>query len=386
MTEVYLDHAATSPLRPEVREAMAEWAGVPCNPSASHRWGRRAAAALEGARARVAGALGAHPREVFFVRGGTEGVNLALLGVAGAVAAAGDHPRVLATAIEHRAVLDTAPALEALGGRLDLLPVGSHGTPDLAALDEALRSRPSLVSVMAVNNETGTILPLAVLAERCQAAGVPLHTDAIQAVGRIPLDLRTLPVTLLSLSGHKLGGPVGCAALIVRSGTPLVPRIFGGGQEGGLRPGTPDVAGAVGLAEAVVLAITGLEVEAARLEGLRGALEAGLRARIPGVSVHGAEGERAPHILNLGIPDIDPGLLVPALDLEGIAASRGSACSSGGGRPSHVLRALAEGGARVGGAPLRLSLGWSSSAADVDAALRIVPEVTRRLRGAVEAA
>lgn len=350
------------------------------NPSSVHRWGRRAAAALEEARARIAGALGTRPGEVRFVRGGTEGANLAVLGRALAVRAEGVSPRVVVSAVEHRAVLESVEGVRGLGGEGLRLPVDPAGVPLPGELEAALASRPAVVSWMLVNNETGIVHPVSSVADRCRATGVVVHTDAVQAVGRIPVDLRELPVDLLTLSGHKLGGPGSTGILVVRSGVALAPLLLGGGQEGGIRPGTEDVAGAVGLAEAVVLAVAEQPRESRRLEGLRGQLEARLRETIPGLRVHGAEAPRAPHILHVGITGVDADLLVPALDLEGVGASRGSACSSGAPRPSHVLEAL-YGGAYAGEvAPLRLSLGRTTGAAEVEEAAGRVARVVARLR------
>lgn len=350
------------------------------NPSSIHRWGRRAAASLEGARTRIAGALGADPGEVRFVRGGTEGANLALLGRVLAARAAGLPPRVVVSMVEHRAVLDSLAGVRTLGGEGTLLPVDPVGVPLAGELGAALASRPAVVSLMMVNNETGIVHPVSPVAARCRAAGVAIHTDAVQAVGRIPVDLRDLPVDLLTLSGHKLGGPAGAGVLVIRGGVTLEPLLHGGGQEGGIRPGTEDVAGAVGLAEAVALAVAEQDHESLRLEELRDELEARLTASIPELRVHGADAPRAPHILHVGIPGVDPDLLVPALDLEGLGASRGSACSSGASRPSHVLEALYGPVYAREVAPLRLSLGRTTRAAEVEEAAGRVARVVGRLR------
>ena len=381
MQPIYLDHAATTPLRPEVREAMMPYVEETFgNPSSTHRWGRAAAAALDGARARVAAALGAEPSEVIFVRGGTEGDNLAVLGRFHAALEESGSPLVATTAVEHSAVRDALPEVERLGGRSIRIPVAPDGALDPDVLERVLDDPElSVLSVMWVNNEVGTVFPVPELAARTRAAGAVLHSDAVQAVGKVDVDLREVSVDLLTVTGHKIYGPKGTGALVVRKGTNLAPRIFGGGQERGLRPGTQDVAGAVGLAKAVELAVEEREEEAGRMEGLRDALEALLKERIPGLRVHGADGFRAPHILNVGIPDADPNVLLPALDAEGLAVSAGSACHSGASGVSGVLGAM-YGPDLVGWAPVRYSLGRSTAEEDLEAAARITTTVVDRLR------
>ncbi|HZD04273.1 MAG TPA: cysteine desulfurase family protein, partial [Longimicrobiales bacterium] len=333
MEPVYLDHAATTPVRPEVRAAMdANLDDAFGNPSSAHRWGRKAAAALDRARARAAEALGARPSEILFVRGGTESDNLAVRGRWAAIRRREPHPLVVHTALEHPAVRETATALEAEGARREVLPVDRSGAPDLELLGRILSRSPAVVSMMWVNNEVGTVLPVPEAARLCAGAGVALHTDAVQAVGKIRVRVDEVPLALLTATGHKIGGPRGTGILFVREGTELVPLLLGGGQERGLRPGTQDVAGAVGMAEALALAVAEQEDEARRLGALRDHLEGALLARLPGLRVHGVGGVRAPHVLNLGVPGADPAALVQALDLEGIAASSGSACSSGANR------------------------------------------------------
>lgn len=379
MHPIYLDHAASTFLRTEVREVMEPLLGVPANPSSLHRWGRRAHGILEEARGVVAGVLEVEAREVLFVRGGTEANNLAILGRAGAIRAEGGSPHVVVSAIEHHAVLDTLEGVRSMRGRGTVLPVDAAGAPDPHALERALEDPPAVVSVMAVNNETGALPPLGEVSAACRARGVVFHTDAVQAPGHIPLPPLARLADLISLSGHKTGGPVGTGILRVRRGVALTPLLHGGRQEGGLRPGTEDVAGAVGMAEALRLASLEQEEIHRRLTGLSALLQERLRAGIPGLRVHGAEGERSPHILNVGIPGVDPDLLLPALDMEGVAASRGSACSSGGSRPSHVLEATLGASALEGFAPLRLSLGRDTSAEEAVMAADTVILVARRL-------
>lgn len=385
MDPIYLDHAATTPLRPEVREAMEPYFDARFgNPSSAHRWGREARAALETARARIAASLGAERREITFVRGGTESDNLAILGRVDRRAAEGDCPHVVTCATEHKAVLDTARAVAERGGRATILDVDERGVLSLDALDHALRADPCLVSLMWVNNEIGVVHPMAEIAARTGAREVPLHTDAVQAVGKVRVRVDEVPVDFLSLTGHKIHGPKSAGALFVRSGTELHARIHGGGQEMGLRPGTQDVAGAVGLAEAVELAVAEQEATAARLTSLRELLEGRLAAAVPELRVHGRGTVRSPHLLSVGVPGVDPELLLVSLDMGGLAVSGGSACSSGSTGGSHVVRALY--GEATPPATVRYSFCRTTTVAEVEAAAEVTLATLRRLApGTVEA-
>ncbi len=381
MDPIYLDYAATTPLRPEVRAAMEPYLETHFgNPSSTHRWGRTAQAALEEARARVADALGAGRQEVVFVRGGTESDNLAILGRVDATRGRGETPVVVTGATEHKAVLDTARSVARHGGRAIILPVDRGGTLDLEQLERALAHAPCLVSLMWVNNEVGVIQPIAEVARRAAAHGVAVHTDAVQAVGKIPVHFADVRVACLSLSGHKIYGPRSAAALLVRRDTDLFPRLHGGGQEGGLRPGTPDVASAVGLAEAVTLAVAEQPALATRFAGLRDRLELRLREGIPGLRVHGAEAPRSPHLLSVGVPDVDPQVLSASLDLDGLAVSGGSACSSGSAQVSHVIAAMYGDDALP--ATVRFSFGRTTTDDDVERAAAITLRVVGRLQTA----
>ena len=380
MSSIYLDHAATTPIRPEVREGMiAILDGDFGNPSSAHGWGRRASARLEDARERVAEAIGADRSEIYFVRGGTESDNMAILGHAEAVRRQGGTPFAVVSAIEHKAVLAAAAEVEARGGRWTTVPVYADGTLDMDALDTALADGASIVSVMTVNNEVGIHLPIEDVVERTQAHRVVFHTDAVQALGKVPVSVQDLPVDLLSLTGHKIYGAKGTGVLFVRRGVDIAPLIFGGGQERALRPGTEDVAGAVGMSIAVDLAVQEQASEAARLRGLRDLLQTRLEDGIAGLRVHGDVATRAPHILNVGIPNVDPETLLAGLDLEGIAASAGSACESGAQAASHVLEALY--GRLEGVAALRFSPGHSTTEDDVirasEATLRVLERMPR---------
>ncbi len=385
MDPIYLDHAATTPLRAEVRKAVASTQeAIFGNPSSIHSWGREASATLERARAECAAALGASPGEVFFVRGGTESDNLAVLGRTARLRAEGHTPGVVASRVEHKAVLDAAQQATARGaGRLTLLAVGRDGALDLEVLDAAVSRGPCVVSVMWVNNETGMVLPVPEIAQRLADTEATLHTDAVQAVGKISVRVDEVPVDLLTVTGHKISGPRGTGLLYIRDGTLVDPLLHGGGQERGLRPGTEDVAGAVGLATALRLAVEEQEEEARRLEGLRTELEGELCARHPALRINGGAAPRAPHVSSIALPHVDGAALLMALDLEGIAASGGSACDSGASKASHVISALY--GADDAHATLRLSLGRSTTELDVGRALDVLSDVIARLGGSNDA-
>jgi cysteine desulfurase len=382
MQAIYLDYAATTPVREEVRDAMA-----PClaeefgNPSSIHRWGRAADDLLEGAREEVAAALGASPREIHFVRGGTESDNIAVLGWCRAQAGLGRTPALAVSALEHHAVLGSAEAAERVGARLTMLGVTASGGLDMGAVARAFSEQPAMASVMWVNNETGMLLPVAEVVELAAEHSAVVHTDAAQAVGKVPVDVREVPVDLLSATGHKIYGPKGAGLLFVREGTTVAPLLHGGGQERGLRPGTEDVAGAVGLATALRLAVAEQRAEAERLYTLRDRLAELLRGSVEGVRINGADAPRAPHVLSVGIEGVEDGsALVMALDIEGIAASGGSACASGAMQSSHVIRALY--GAEDRRGTIRFSFGRGTDDDAVERAARVLTDVVGRLRAA----
>lgn len=379
MDAIYLDHAATTPMRAEVRAAMDPWMGENFgNPSSAHRFGRKAATALTEARERVAAALGARPPEIYFVRGGTESDNMAVRGRAAVARARGEQPRVAASAIEHSAVLESLDRVEELGGEAHRIGVDPTGVLDEEALKRVLSLRVDVLSVMWVNNEVGLVMPVPDLAERARESGVVMHTDAVQALGKIPVRVDRTPVDLLTATGHKIYGPGGAGILFVREGTDVVPGLVGGGQERGLRPGTEDVAGAVGLAEAIALAVEEQPSEAVRLAALRDGLEASLLESFPDLTIHGDEGTRAPHVANLGIPGVDATALVHAMDMEGLAVSSGSACHSGASMASHVLTALY--GPEATEASVRFSLGHLTDDERMNRAAGLAAGVIGRLR------
>jgi cysteine desulfurase len=378
---VYLDHAATTPVRPEVLEAMLPYLTNQAfgNPSSSHRYGRAARAGIEQARREVAQAIGAEPNQVVFTSGGTEADNLGIIGAALAARERGSEVCAVVTAIEHKAVLAAAHAVCHLGGREVVLPVDRHGRVDLDALDQALAGHPAVVSIMWVNNEVGVVQPVAEIAGRCQAAGVAFHTDAVQAFGKMPVSVSDLSCTLLTLSGHKIGAPKGIGALIVRERKAVEAIIHGGGQQYGIRPGTENVAGAVGLGRAALLAAGEQAEEAPRLRALRNQLAERLRAAVGDLVVNGDGADGAPHVLNLSIRGTDSEALLMHLDLAGIAASSGSACSTGAVEPSHVLTAMGVPREIALGA-IRFSFGHESTAADVDRVVEVMPGVVAKVR------
>lgn len=375
---IYLDHAATTPVRAEVIAAMS-----PChtedfgNPSSGHAWGRRARRRLESARTTVATALGVPAAHVFFTRGGTESDNLAVLGrVRHAISGGGGAPLVVTSSIEHPAVYEAAQQAAEEGARHAVIGF-RDGVFDLDALEAAVRERPAVVSCMWVNNEVGLELPMAEISRACRAHGAPLHSDAVQAVGKVPLSLRDVAVDLLTVTGHKIHGPTGTGALIAADPVGVRPLHFGGGQERGVRPGTEDVAGALGLAEAVRLAVEEVPVESARLGTLRDEVQSRLSARVPDLRINGEGRPRAPHILSLGIPGADSDTLLAALDAGGIAASGGSACASGSVAASRTLATLYPDDTA---ATLRLSFGRLNRARQVDRIVDSVASAIERTR------
>ena len=377
----YLDNAATTPVRPEVLEAMLPYLGKEAfgNPSSAHRFGRAARAGVEEAKRAIADAVGAEPNQVVFTSGGTEADNLAIIGAALAARDRDGPFRVVVSAAEHKAVLAAAHAVKHLGGEEVILPVSASGVVDSAALDAVLAEGVALVSVMWVNNEVGTVQPVANLATRCCDAGVLFHSDAVQAFGKLPVSLGDVNCTLLTISGHKIGAPKGIGALIVRDRKAVEAIIHGGGQQFGIRPGTENVPGIVGLGTAAKLAAQEQRALAPRLRELRDALEHRVLAIVPDAVINGWQGERAPHISNVSIPGTDSEALLMHLDLAGIACSSGSACSTGAVEPSHVLTAM--GVPRdLGVAALRFSFGKDSTSDDVDAVAAALPRIVEKVR------
>jgi cysteine desulfurase len=377
----YLDNAATTPVRPEVLEAMLPYLGTEAfgNPSSAHRFGRAARAGIEAAKRAVAEALDAEPNQVVFTSGGTEADNLAIIGAALAARDRGGPFRVAVSATEHKAGLAAAHAVTHLGGEEIILPVTASGLVESSALDKAIERGVAVVSVMWVNNEVGTVQPVAALATRCCDAGVLFHSDAVQAFGKVPVSLRDVNCPLLSISGHKIGASKGIGALIVRDRKAVEAIIHGGGQQFGIRPGTENVPGIVGLGTAARLAVEERQALATRLRELRDELERRLLAIVPDAVINGSQGERAPHITNVSLPGTDSEAMLMHLDLAGVACSSGSACSTGAVEPSHVLTAM--GVAReLGVAALRFSFGKDSTIEDVEALSAALPRIVEKVR------
>jgi cysteine desulfurase len=379
-TPIYLDHNATTPPIPEVIDALATaLASQTGNASSIHAFGQRAKAALDEARGEVATLIGAEPGDIVFTGGGTESDNLAIRGVMEALEGT-PRRRVIVTAVEHEAVINTAKAL-ARGGsvRVTVLPVNADGVVSPAALEKELGPDVALVSVMAANNETGVLQPVAQLAALARSHGALVHTDAVQAVGKIPVDVTSLGVDLLSLTGHKFGGPKGAGALWIRRGTKLTNVITGGRQERNRRAGTENVPSLVALGVAARVARARLAETTARVAALRDRLERGVLDSIPGCVVNGGGAARVPNTTNISFDRVEAESLLIALDLEGIAVSTGSACSSGTLEPSHVLRAMNLAPRRVQGS-LRFSLGPATTEEEIDRVLHVLPRVVERVR------
>jgi len=376
---IYLDHAATTPVRDEVLNAMQPFFGARFgNPSSVHRWGREARTALDEAHERVAKCLGATADEIIFTSCGTEADNLALLGVWRARRAEGRHV-VVTTPIEHKAVLAAAHQVTREGGEERSIAMTSDGLVDDASFDALVDSSVAICSVMWVNNEIGVMQAVPALAARAKSKGVVFHTDAVQAFGKVLLDARTTPFDVLTLSGHKIGAPKGIGALYVRRGTPLEPLMFGGAQDRGRRPGTENVAMAVGLARAAELAVAEREHEWTVVATRRDRLEAALLERIPDAVIHGRGAPRAPHIISISVPGTDSESLLMALDLRGIACSAGSACQSGSITPSHVLAALGV-QADLASSAIRMSLGSLTTDACVQRVAEVFPMLVDKAR------
>jgi cysteine desulfurase len=378
---IYLDHNAITPMRPEAIAAVRAALEVFGNPSSVHAAGRAAREVLDRARAQVAAAVGAAPADVVFTSGATESAAIALRGVL-----AGAPPgrrRLVVTSVEHPCVLSLARALEQNGTPLTVVPVDRRGLVDPARFREALGPDVALACAMRANNETGVLLPVPELAAAAREVGAPFFCDAVQAVGKIPLDVRTLGADLVALTGQKFGGPRGAGALWVTPGLPLA-ALAGGEQERGRRPGTENLPGVAGLGAAIEAACARREEEASRVAALRARLEAGLLAAVPGARVNGAGAARLPATASVTFEGCDAEALLMAMDVDGICASAGSACHSGSTKPSGVLLALGltEAEAR---STIRFSLGWTTTAEDVEAALRIVPPLVARVRAAIPA-
>jgi cysteine desulfurase len=386
MRTVYLDHAATTPMHPAAIEAMIGALATVGNASSLHTTGRGARRRMEEARETLAGLLGARPSEIIFTAGGTESDNLAIKGIYWA--RRDQEPRrrrIVTTPVEHHAVLDTVQWLvEHEGAEVTWLPVGADGSVTAAALREVLSSHDdvALVTAMWANNEVGTILPIAELAAVAAEFDIPMHSDAVQAVGQIPVDFTASGLSAMSIAAHKFGGPTGVGALLLRRDTTCVPLLHGGGQERDVRSGTPDVAGTVAMAAAARIAIEGLDAQRHRVSALRDRLIDGVLSNIDDVDLNGCTGaDRLPGNTHFTFRGCEGDALLMLLDAKGIECSTGSACTAGVAQPSHVLIAMGADPASARGS-LRLSLGHTSTDADVEAALDVLPAAVERARQA----
>jgi cysteine desulfurase len=375
---IYLDHNATTPLAPAVLERMTatlrEEFG---NPSSVHHFGQRAKAAIDEARSSVAALIGADPSEVVFTSGGTESDNFAIRGAAEALEVTGRR-HLIASAIEHEAVLNTLRALARRGWTTTLLPVDQTGIVKVEQLHAAITNETAIVSIMHANNEIGTIQPIAELAAVARAHGALFHTDAVQSAGKIAVNVKALGVDLLSLSAHKFYGPKGAGAMWIRRGARLQPILTGGKHERNRRAGTENVPGIVGLGAAAELARMKMASEAERLSALRDRLESGILEHVRGTAVNGA-GERVPNTTNISFDRVEAESLLIALDLDGVAVSTGSACSSGTLEPSHVLKAMGFPAHRTQNS-IRFSLGAANTGDEIEHVIAVLPRIVEKLR------
>ena len=378
MKRIYLDHAATTPTRPEVVEAMLPYfTDAFGNPSSIYSYGQEARGAVEEARTEVAELIGARSEEIIFTSGGTEADNFALKGVAFANEGKGNH--IITTSIEHHAVLEVCKFLEKRGFRVTYLPVDEYGLVVPQDVKKAITDKTILISVMHANNEVGTIEPVEEIGKIAREAGVYFHTDAVQTMGHIPVNVDELKVDLLSISGHKFYGPKGVGALYVRKGTKLISLMHGGEQEKRRRAGTENVPAIVGLGKAVELAGQDMGKEAERLAYLRDKLIKGLGDKIDHIRLNGHPARRLPNNVNVSIDFVEGESMLLNLDLEGICASTGSACSSASLEPSHVLLALGVLPEQAHGS-LRFTLGRENSEEDVERVLEVLPGIVAKLR------
>jgi cysteine desulfurase len=378
MRRIYLDHAATTPTRPEVLKTMLPYfTDAFGNPSSIHSYGQQAKAATEEARTRVAELIGTRGEEIVFTSGGTEANNLALKGVASTNEGKGNH--IITTCIEHHAVLEVCKFLERRGFKISYLPVDEYGLVDPRDVKKAITNKTILISVMHANNEVGTVEPVEAIGKIAREAGVYFHSDAVQTVGHIPVNVDELNVDLLSISAHKFYGPKGVGALYVRKGTKLISLMHGGEQEKRRRAGTENVPGIVGLGKALELAGQEMGNEAERLAHLRDKLINSLEEKIDGICLNGHPTRRLPNNVNVSVDFVEGESMLLNLDLNGICASTGSACSSASLEPSHVLLALGLSPERAHGS-LRFSLGRENTEADVERLLEVLPRIVARLR------
>jgi cysteine desulfurase len=378
MRKVYLDHAGTTPLHPEVYSLMCEFMkNTFGNPSSIHSFGREAKKWVDEARQQVADLIGSEAGEIIFTSGGTEADNLAIIGAAAARHKKGNH--IITSSIEHPAVLNTCKHLAKIGFEVTFLPVDQYGLVNPEELCKAIRPETILISIMHANNEIGTIEPIDELSKIAREHGVLFHTDAVQTTGKIPVNVNALGVDLLTLSSHKIYGPKGVGALYKRKGVRLQPVVYGGGQESNSRSGTENTIGIVGFGKAAEIAARDLDSELNRIRELRDKLVQGIKERIPDVKYNGHPERRLPHNVNFSFSYVEGESMLLSLDMKGIAASSGSACSSSNLQPSHVLTAIGLPYELIHGS-LRMTLGRMNNAADIDYVLEVLPGVVSKLR------
>ena len=378
MDRIYLDNAATTAVSPEVLEAMLPYF-TQCfgNPSSIHSTGRDARRVVDAARRQVAAAIGAQPQEIYFTAGGSESDNWAIKGTAFAKKSRGNH--IITSAIEHHAVLHTCAWLEKQGFEVTYLPVDEFGRVRVEDVEKAITDKTILITIMAANNEIGTIQPIAEIGKLAHDKGILFHTDAVQAIGAMPIDVNAMNIDLLSMSGHKFHGPKGIGALYIRKGVKIDQYLHGGAQERGQRAGTENLAGIVGMGKAIEIATQHLEENAARLTVLRDKLIDGILAEIPDVRLNGHRTQRLPNNVNVSVRYVEGEALLLRLDLAGIAGSSGSACTSGSLDPSHVLLAIGL-PHEIAHGSLRLSLGTDTTEAEIDEVLDKLPGIVKNLR------
>ena len=378
MDRIYLDNAATTAVSPEVLEAMLPYF-TQCfgNPSSIHSTGRDARRVVDAARKQVAAAIGAQPQEIYFTAGGSESDNWAIKGTAFAKRSKGNH--IITSAIEHHAVLHTCAWLEKQGFEVTYLPVDEFGRVRVEDVEKAITDKTILITIMAANNEIGTIQPIAEIGKLAHDKGILFHTDAVQAIGAMPIDVNAMNIDMLSMSGHKFHGPKGIGALYIRKGVKIDQYLHGGAQERGQRAGTENLAGIVGMGKAIEIATQHLEENAARLTVLRDKLIDGILAEIPDVRLNGHRTQRLPNNVNVSVRYVEGEALLLRLDLAGIAGSSGSACTSGSLDPSHVLLAIGL-PHEIAHGSLRLSLGTDTTEAEIDEVLDKLPGIVKNLR------
>ena len=378
MDRIYMDNAATTAVAPEVLETMLPYFhDIYGNPSSIHSTGRDARRAVDAARRQVANAIGAKPQEIYFTAGGSESDNWAIKGTAFAKQGKGNH--IITSAIEHHAVLHTCAWLEKHGFEVTYVPVDEFGRVNPADVEKAITDKTILISIMAANNEIGTLQPIAEIGKIAHEHGIVFHTDAVQAIGAIPINVDAMNIDMLSMSGHKFHGPKGIGVLYIRTGVRIDTFMHGGAQERGQRAGTENLPGIVGIGKAIEMATQNLESNAARMSRLRDRLIDGILAEIPDVRLNGHRTERLPNNVNVSIRYVEGEALLLRLDLAGIAGSSGSACTSGSLDPSHVLLAIGL-PHEIAHGSLRLSLGTDTTDADVDEVLRVLPGIVKTLR------